>query len=31
MPEIVHNEDFDYYCIKNVPELTIVDTYKNKF
>lgn len=30
MPEICYNPDFDYFCIKNVPKLKLVESYKNE-
>ena len=30
MPEIVYNEESDYYCVKNVPTLILIENYKNK-
>jgi len=30
MPEIVYNEECEYYCIKNVPNMKFIETYKNE-
>jgi hypothetical protein len=30
MPEIAYNEECDYYCVKNVPTLKLIQNYKNE-
>lgn|GEM_PF-6909668 len=30
MADIVHNEESDYYCIKSVNKLTLIENYKNE-
>jgi hypothetical protein len=30
MPEIAYNVEFDYYCVKNVHTLTLIENYKNE-
>ena len=30
MPEIVHNEEFDWYCVKHPEGLKLVEHYKNE-
>jgi len=29
MPEIVYNEEFDYYCVKKVEKIKLVEQYEN--
>ena len=30
MPEIAHNAEFDYYCVKHPEGLRLVEHYKNE-
>lgn len=30
MPEKCYNEESEYYCLKNVPKLNLVENYKNE-
>lgn len=30
MPEVAHNLESEYYCVKNVSELTLIKNYKNE-